>query len=242
MNSLVQPDTTQQAAVRAPTTSLRPDEIMIRSVGRIHSALRRSLDTIVRVSGAAVAEEDRAGLAEFCTRFTRFLHVHHDAEEQILFPKFVEAAIRGSHPAFASDVSGFRHDHEHLLGSLTAFEAATAAFRAGGSPAKLHETACTVRDILFPHLRAEESVLDEQGLAKLLRADEVDALEAESATHGQREGGTAVLVFVAHALTADEQKTQFGAMPWIVRKVLFKIWARSFRGCLKFAHNPSFAI
>jgi hemerythrin-like domain-containing protein len=66
--------------------ALAPDQLMIQSVGRIHDALRRSLDTIVRVSDGPVPESDRAGLAEFCARFTRFLHVHHDSEEEILFP------------------------------------------------------------------------------------------------------------------------------------------------------------
>ena len=48
---------------------------------------------------------------------------------------------------------------------------------------------------------------------------------------------------LVHALTADEQKAQFGAMPWLVRKLLLKrIWARNFRGCLKFAFNPAVAI
>ena len=61
--------------------------------------------------------------------------------------------------------------------------------------------------------------------------------------HGQRVGGPPVLVMLVHALTAEEQQAQFGEMPWFVRKLLLKrIWARSFRGCLKYAHNPALAI
>jgi hypothetical protein len=224
-------------------TSPTPHVSMTESLERIHGALRRSLDTIVRVSGAPVPEGDRAGFAEFCRRFTRFLHVHHDSEEQIVFPKLTEVAGRASQPVLAADVTGWRHDHETLLGRLGAFENAIAEFRTGGTPATLHRTASEVREVLFPHLQAEETALDGQGLAKLLRDDEVIALDAESAKHGQRAGGPAVLLMLVHALTAEEQQAQFGDMPWLVRKLLLKrIWARSFRGCLKYAYNPSLSI
>jgi hypothetical protein len=99
-----------------------------------------------------------------------------------------------------------------------------------------------VQEVLLPHLHSEESALD-GGLAKLLQPDEVAALEGASAEHGERAGGPAMLTMLVHALTDDEQRAQFGAMPWFVRKVLLKrIWARSFRGCLKFAFNPAVAI
>jgi hemerythrin-like domain-containing protein len=220
-----------------------PFELMAHAVGRIHTALRRTLDTIVRVSAAPVPESDRADLAEFCGRFTRFLHVHHDGEETIVFPKLTEGAARAALPAYASDVTGFRADHQKLLGHLGPFETATAAFRAGGSPETLRQTAGDVRDILYPHLAAEESALDGAALAKLLRADEVAELEVASSAHGQRVGGPQVLMLLVHALTDDEQKAHLGAMPWFVRKILLKrIWARSFRGCLKYAHNASIAL
>jgi hypothetical protein len=218
-------------------------ELMAQSLLRIHTALRRSLDTIVRVSGAPVSEGDRAGFAEFCSRFTRLLHVHHDGEEEIVFPKLTEAATRASLPAYAADVTGWRAAHKNLLGSLSAFEAAIAQFRAGGSPEPLHRTAGEVRDILFPHLASEESALDGASIAKLLRPDEIHGLEVASIEHGQRVGGPPVLLMLVHALTDDEQKAHFGKMPWFVRKVLLKrVWSRSFRGCLKYGHNPSIAL
>jgi hypothetical protein len=220
-----------------------PHDVMAQSLLRIHEALRRSLDTIVRVSAAPVPEGDRAGFADFCGHFTRFLHVHHDGEEEIVFPKLTEVAARASQPQIASDVTSWRAAHKQLLGHLAAFETATAQFRAGGSPEAVHRTAGEVRDVLFPHLAAEESALGGASLANLLRPDEVRALEVASAQHGQRVGGPPVLVLLVHALTDDEQKAQFAELPWFVRKVLLKrIWSRSFDGCLKYAHNASIAL
>jgi hypothetical protein len=231
------------ATVRATTTVTAPYDSMAQGLVRIHTALRRMLDTIVRVAGAPILEGDRAGFADFCAGFTLFLHTHHDGEEEIIFPKLTEVAARAGLPAYAQDVTGFRADHKKLLGSLDAFEVATAAFRAGGSREALQRTAGEVREVLYPHLAKEEADLDASGLARLLRADEVAALDAASAKHGQRVGGPRVLVQLVYALTDEEQNAQFGGMPWLVRKVLLKrIWARGFRSCVKYAHNSRIAL
>jgi hemerythrin-like domain-containing protein len=232
---------TVPATAAAPAPA--PYELMAQSLLRIHTALRRILDTIVRVSAAPVPEDDRAGFADFCAGFTRFLHAHHDGEEEVIFPKLTEVAARAGLPVYASDVTGWRADHKKLLGRLNAFETATAELRKGGSRETLARTAGEVRDVLYPHLAAEEAELDGAAFAKLLRADEVHALEVASSQHGQRVGGPGVLVMLVYALTDDEQKAQFGGMPWLVRKVLLKrIWARSFRRSLKYAHNQSIAL
>lgn len=225
------------------TTETTPHELMAQGLFRIHSALRRTLDAIVRVSAAPIDAGDRAGFADFCASFTRFLHVHHDGEEEVIFPKLSEAAARAELPSSAQAVSGFRDDHKNLLGRLDAFDAATKAFRTGASGETLHRTASEVRDLLFPHLAKEETDFDALVLAKLLRADEVAALVLASSKHGQRVGGPGVLVLLVHALTDEEQKAQFAEIPWFVRKVLLKrIWARDFQRCLKFAHNPRIAL
>jgi hypothetical protein len=242
MNAIVNPMPVAVTTIATATDTV-PYDLMAQGIVRIHTALRRILDTIVHVSAAPIPEADRAGFADFCTGFIRFLHAHHDGEEEIIFPKLTEVAARAGLPAYAQDVTGFRADHKKLLGHLNAFETAMAAFRAGGAPQTLHRTAGDVRGVLFPHLAKEEADLDASGLAKLLRADEAAALEIASSKHGQRVGGPGVLVLLVYSLTDDEQKAQFGGMPWLVRKVLLKrIWARGFRRCLKYAHNPTISL
>src|SRR5215467_5476873 len=82
---------------------------------RTHAALRRSLETIVRASAQPIAPADRAGFADFCGRFTRLLTVHHDGEEEIVFPKILEGAQRASKAAYVTEVGRWRGDHEKLL-------------------------------------------------------------------------------------------------------------------------------
>ena len=231
------------ATATATATAPASHELMAHGLLRIHTALRRILDTIVRVSAAPIPDGDRAGFADFCAGFNRFLHVHHDGEEEIIFPKLTEVSARAGLPVYAADVTGWRADHKKLLGSLNAFEAAATAFRTGGPSETLQRTAAEVRDILYPHLAAEEVAMSGAGLAKLLTAGEVAALEVASSKHGQQHGGPQVLVLLVYALTDEEQQAQFAGMPWFVRKLLLKrIWSRSFRGCLKYAHNQSISL
>jgi hypothetical protein len=231
------------ATATVPSTASEAHEQAARGLFQIHTALRRTLDTIIRVSAAPIPDADRTGFAHFCASFNRFLHVHHDGEEEIIFPKLTEVAARAGLPAYASDVTGWRADHKKLLGGLKAFETAAAAFRTGGSRETLQQAATDVRDILYPHLAAEEGELTGAALAKLLSVDEVAALDAASAKHGQQHGGPPVLVLLVYSLTAEEQQAQFGEMPWLVRKLLLKrIWSRGFRASLKYAHNPVIAL
>ncbi len=218
-------------------------DVLAEGLTRIHTALRRSLETIIRVSSQPIPERDRADFVDFCERFAHFLRTHHEGEEEVVFPKLTEAAQRSSMPEYASGVTSWRADHEKLLVQLSAFEAACRQLRDGGSQEPLQRTAGEVRGVLFPHLDAEESTLDGPALGKLLGPDEIVELGAAASKHGQRVGGPRVLMLLVHALTNDEQKAQFSEMPWFVRKLLLKrIWARGFRGCLKYAHNPSIAL
>jgi len=224
-------------------TSPAPHDFLSQGLTRIHAALRRSLETILRISAHPVPESDRADFVEFCERFTLLLRTHHDGEEEIVFPKLTEAAERSSLPEYTSGVTTWREDHEKLLVHLGELEAACAHFGKGGPLEPLHRAAAAVRDALFPHLDAEESTLDGPALAKLLQADEILAMGEAASEHGKRVGGPKLLLLLVHSLTNDEQQAHFSDMPWLVRKVLLKrIWSRGFRGCIKYAHNPSIAL
>jgi hypothetical protein len=140
-------------------------------------------------------------------------------------------------------VAGWRADHEALLGALGELESATKAFAAGGPQPPVASASAAVRALLFPHLDAEETALDEPTLARVISGDAALGLVTSLSKHGQKAGGPRVLMFLVHGLTDDEQRAQFAAMPWLVRRVLVKrVWARGYRPLLKYAHNPSIAL
>lgn len=213
------------------------------ALARVHAVLRRSLETILKVTSQPIAEADRAGLVDFTERFTRFLEVHHDGEEEIIFPALTAAAARGSVEGPPASVAAWRAEHERLLARLAALKTACAELARGESAQGVRAAALEVRETLLPHLDVEEATLDGALLARLLPENEAVAMALAASKHGQQHGGPKVLMMFVHALTDDEQRAQFAELPWFVRKVLVKrVWARDFRPCLKFAHNPSVAL
>jgi hemerythrin-like domain-containing protein len=217
----------------SPTESKH--EMFLRGMALVHTALRRSLDTIVRVAGSPIPETDRAAFADFAARFVTFLEGHHDSEEQIIFP----ALEKG----FADQVSGWRADHQRLLDALSELRAAIAGYAGGGSHEPVARAARAVREVLVPHLDAEEKGIDAAALARTMSGDAALALAQSASKHGQRHGGPRLLVHFLHGLTDEEQRAHFGAMPWFVRRILVKrIWDRGYRPLLKYAHNPSIAL
>ncbi len=215
----------------------------MQGLARVHAALRRSLDAIVSALGKPLPESDRAGFADFCQRFTHFLKTHHDGEEEIIFPALTQAATRAAVQETILGVAAWRGEHEALLGRLGAFEAACAQFAGCGEQEPLSRAAGEVRAQLFPHLDGEEAAIDAALLGRLMTAEQLAEMAVEASKHGQRVGGPKALMLFVHGLSDAEQVAQFSQIPWLVRKVLMKrIWARGFRRCLKYAHNPAFAL
>ncbi|HTM46721.1 MAG TPA: hemerythrin domain-containing protein [Polyangiaceae bacterium] len=215
----------------------------IEGIVRIHSALRRSLNTIVRVCAEPVAPSDQAAFAEFCRRFARLLHVHHDGEEEIVFPMIAAGAARAALPNYVTHVGHWRADHEKLLGHLRELEVAAARLGEGGPREPLHQAARDLQEMMLPHLAAEEAALHDAAFKNVLTPAELAEMFAASSKHGQKNGGPSVLVLVVHALSDEEQRAHFSEMPWFVRKVLLKrIWDSGFAPCIKYAYNPSIAL
>jgi len=219
-----------------------PHAQLLHSLALVHRALRRSLDSIIRVSEHPVPEHDRGDFADFIERFTKFLHSHHDGEEQVIFPSLHAAAERVSMRDLLGRLDSWKAAHETLLSRLQQLEEACRSFRANGAQEALVRSASEVKALLFPHLDDEEAAFTEAGLRQLMSAEQAAALSRSASKHGQQHGGPMVLMMYLHGLTGEEQ-AHFSTMPWLVRRVLMKrVWARGFRGSLKYAHNPSIAV
>jgi len=201
----------------------------------VHTALRRSLDTVASTASKPVPEADRAGFADFCERTAKFVRAHHDSEEEIFFPVFEQAGL-------AEQTKTWRGEHAALLDELDQLEAAIAAFQARGDHERLAASATRVRALLFPHLDAEEAALDLAMLQKAVTTEQAAALATAASKHGQKHVGTRGLMLFLHALTAEEQRAHFGKMPWFVRKVLVPIWDRNYRPCARYAHNATISL
>ena len=182
-----------------------PHAQLLRSLALVHRALRRSLDSIIHVSEQPVPERDRGDFADFIERFTKFLHSHHDGEERVVFPSLRAAAERVSMTELLTHLGSWQAAHEKLLSRLQHLEEACRSFRASGAQEALVRTAREVKDLLFPHLDAEEAAVSEAVLLQLLSAEQAAALSQSASKHGQQHGGPMVLMMYLHGLTDEEQ-------------------------------------
>lgn len=109
----------------------------------VHGILRRDLDTVERLarevasgmSGSDLEAELRElktsgplwQLKVSCLRYCRFVHMHHNAEDVLLFP-----ALREADPSIASVVDRLEADHRRVSDLLDAVEAGAQQLTADG--------------------------------------------------------------------------------------------------------------
>src|SRR5262249_23541604 len=185
---------------------------LLHGLALVHRALRRCLETIIRVSARPIPESDRSDFAEFTGRFTKFLQTHHDGEEEVIFPALRAAGERAAMADQVAHVGEWKADHEQLLPRLRELEAGGASYRAGKSQEALAKAAAQVQSILLPHLDAEEAALSEPVLRKMMTGEQAEAISQAASKHGQRHGGPTVMMLYLHGLTDEEQK-HFSGMP-----------------------------
>jgi hypothetical protein len=113
----------------------------------VHGVLRRDLDRVEQLArevtsgmaGAALEAELRElktsgplwQLKVNCLRYCRFVHLHHNLEDALLFP-----ALRDADPAIAPVVDRLEADHRRVSELLDAVEAAAERLTAGEEDAR----------------------------------------------------------------------------------------------------------
>ncbi len=125
-----------------------------RSMGIVHSALRRDLERtrIVLTSQPYPEGKRRRALASHLLWMMRFLHVHHTGEDVGLWP-----LVRAKNPAAGALLDEMDADHQRIAPALTALEEAARAYRNDGSAREpVLDATAGLTDVLLPHLEREE--------------------------------------------------------------------------------------
>jgi hypothetical protein len=136
----------------------------------VHSAIRRDLETVRRLAAEVVdgleAERLNAELRELeangplwqlkinCLRYCRFVHLHHNAEDVLLFPR-----LREADPGVGPVVDQLEEDHRRVSDDLDEVEAAAAHLTNGDSEAARLRVADGLNALatnLLAHLDFEE--------------------------------------------------------------------------------------
>jgi len=125
-----------------------------RSMGIVHSALRRDLERtrLVLVSESPLDERRRRALAAHVVWMMHALHLHHTAEDAGLWP-----LIRARNPSASALLDEMATDHRRIAPAITALEEAARAYRVdAGARERLLGALAGLNEVLLPHLRREE--------------------------------------------------------------------------------------
>jgi hypothetical protein len=125
-----------------------------RSMGIVHSALRRDLERARMVLSTQPHPDGkrRRALAAHVLWMIRFLHVHHTGEDIGLWP-----LVRTKNPAAGALLDHMDDDHQRIAPAITVLEVAAAAYRDDGSAReRLLAALARLNDVLLPHLQREE--------------------------------------------------------------------------------------
>jgi hemerythrin-like domain-containing protein len=204
-----------------------------------HAALTRNLERFVELGERAdrrVAPE----LAAFVAIYGRFLDVHHRAEDDFVFPALRRSGAGRSTDAAHLDRLSTEHRDVEALGRelssvATRLEADGDAFR------RLAHTSRALQDLLRPHLRSEEELLTATHLPEMI-SEKVLAATMGELGRANRADALGMASFLAASLTEPEQQALFGAAPWIFRKLLGVVGARSMRRFRALVQTPTIAL
>lgn len=198
-----------------------------RSMGIVHSALRRDLErTRLVLTGQPHPQgQRRRALATHLVWMMRFLHAHHTGEDIGLWP-----LVRSRNPGAGPLLDQMDADHHRIAPAITDLEEAARAYREDGSAReRLLAALARLDDVLLPHLRREE--LD---MMPVVAATLTDA-EYKAVEHryfvkpkGLSELGTEAH-WVLDGLPPDGRDVMLRVVPAVPRFVLLHGFARSYR-------------
>jgi len=204
-----------------------------------HLALLRNLDQFARLSkrdGTLVlnrpnGEQKLSGdrTAEYIAWYDDFLDLHHHGEDQHIFP-----ALRKHSAGRSTDVAHldtWANEHAEIYRLSRELRSASRRLARGTSYAldEVQRLALGLKQLLTPHLRAEEEVLTPEHLREMIPEKELEHAQL-AIPKSQGIGAVRMAQFFAHSLEPAEQRALLGETPWFFRKlVLGALGARKTR-------------
>lgn len=192
----------------------------------VHGALR---DTLAagsrRVLGVAPDDDERRELiCGYYEDILWFLHVHHDGEEELVFPKVRERA-----PTAAAVLEAMQAQHREVAELLGASVGALAAWRDGDGTAqeRLADDLQALSEALEPHLVDEETELLPY-CAQTLTLEEWGALPGHALSQYQGDKMWLVIGLIMERRTPDERQVMLEHMPPPVVQMWHDVGQRSF--------------
>jgi hemerythrin-like domain-containing protein len=186
-----------------------------------HAALTRNLDRFVQL---AEADAQRPGrdFADFVELYVEFLDVHHEGEDEFVFP-----ALRRHSAGKSTDAAHLERwtaEHRAIFAAGRSLSSAASQLRNGSSSSlgELRRISLELKEILRPHVASEEEVLTPTHLRGMISARDLEATQRAIAKK-ERPRALRMAGFLLHSLHPREQRELLGEAPWIFRKVLLGV-------------------
>lgn len=207
------------------TTTQRPADT--RSMGIVHSALRRDLERtrMVLSTQPYPGSKRRRGLAAHLLWMMNFLHIHHTGEDVGLWP-----LIRAKNPAAGDRLDQMDADHRRIAPAITALEDAARAYGDEDEARKpLLAALAGLTEVLLPHLRREELEMMPI-VAATITTTEYYAIEQEHFVKPKsfKELG-AEGHWIIDGLDPEDRAVILDVVPAVPRFILLRGFARSYR-------------
>ncbi|MGV9713631.1 hemerythrin domain-containing protein [Gordonia sp. NPDC003424] len=198
-----------------------------RSMGIIHSALRRDLRRLrlVLETPPHPDRRRREAVADHTAWLVAFLHAHHTGEDNGLWP-----AIRSRNPSAGTLLDQMESDHQRIAVTLEELSDAARAYRADDEArARLLTALATAQEALLPHLEREEREMMPIVAATITAAEYRD-IEDE---YFVRPKGFTELGFEGHwvidGVSPNDREVILHVVPPIPRFILLHAFARRYR-------------
>lgn len=126
-------------------------------MAQLHKVFRNAVNDAPRLIASATDAGRVELVATYYDNVLELLHVHHDGEDELLWPKLCERA-----PAEAQEVQRIAGQHGDVVSTLAAAQDRLAAWRTAPSPdtaAAATDAVAALGAALLPHLDEEEAYI-----------------------------------------------------------------------------------
>jgi len=195
----------------ARVTSAAQPQPDVTEMVAVHQVFRDTLTAAPKLIGATEADDTSrvALLSNFYSNVLSFLAVHHEGEDELLYPVLLERA--GGDRELIERINGQHHDVESLIADA---QAALERWGAGDDAARadVAETLNTLDGVLADHLGEEEQRILPL-CAEHLSIPEWGALPAHGMAHFGGDKIWLVLGLLRQRMTQDQRDQMLAHMP-----------------------------
>jgi iron-sulfur cluster repair protein YtfE (RIC family) len=191
----------------------------------VHKVFRDSLASAPRIIGSARDDDGRREMiANYYANLMNFLKVHHEGEEELIFPVLSERAPEGR-----SVLDKAAADHQAVVGLMAAVNEHIAIWRVEGDDGAqgIVDALAALQETLIPHLDEEETDVLPLAAAHMNSA-EWGQLPGHAMGHFQGDKIWLIMGLIRENFTQEQRDMMLAHMPPPAREMWENFGERSF--------------